>query len=96
MKYKIFNLDENGRIYFTKENLENLMDEVYNEGYEEGKKAGKIQYVPYPQLNNPNTTPNNPLNPYITWQGPNDVPTSITTASNLYSTNTNSINTKGE
>lgn len=31
MKYKIFNLDKNGRISFTKEELEKLLDEVYND-----------------------------------------------------------------
>lgn len=96
MKYKILTPAEDGRFYFTKEQLEELLNETYNDGYEDGKKVGHITYIPYPQLNNPNTTPNNPLNPYITWLGPNDVPTSITTASNSYSTNTNSINTKGE
>lgn len=98
MKYKIFSLDENERIYFLKENLENLLDEVYNEGYEEGKKAGNIQYVPYPQVSNPPAQPYNPLNPnpYITWLGPNDVPPSFSTSDNSYSTNTSAINTKGE
>lgn len=52
MKYKIFNLDKNGRISFTKEELEKLLDEVYNDGYEQGSK----KYI-YP------TTYTEPYNP---------------------------------
>ena len=98
MKYKILSLDENGKISFTKEELEKLLDEVYTDGYQEGKKAGNIQYVPYPQVSNLFAQPYNPLNPnpYIIWLGPNDVPPSFSTSDNSYSTNTSAINTKGE
>lgn len=91
-KYKILVPNaENGLFYFTKEHLEELMDEVYNEGYEEGKKAGNIQYVPYPQVNNPL----NP-NPYITWLGPNDVPPNLSNINNgQYTTTTTTTTNKG-
>lgn len=36
MKYKILQLDEHGRISFTKEELEKLLDEVYEEGRRDG------------------------------------------------------------
>ncbi len=39
MKYKILQLDANGRISFTKEELEKLLDEVYDNGYEDGRKT---------------------------------------------------------
>lgn len=38
MKYKILTPDENGNFVFTKDELEKLLEEVYNEGVEEGKK----------------------------------------------------------
>lgn len=75
MTYKILTPNNSDETFtFTKEDLEKLLHDVYNEGYEEGKKAGNIHYVPYPQISNP-SVPYNPLNPYyVTWLGPNDVP----------------------
>lgn len=87
MSYKILTPNNSdGTFTFTKEDLEKLLNDVYNEG----KKAGNIHYIPYPQINNP-VEPYNPLNPYVTWMGPNDVPstsdnsrtyTNVTTARN--------------
>jgi len=37
MKVKVFYPDFDGRISLTKEELENLLDEVYDEGYHDGK-----------------------------------------------------------
>ena len=48
MKYKILQLDANGRISFTKEELEELLDEVYNSGYEDGRKTCQWPYWTYP------------------------------------------------
>lgn len=48
MKYKILQLDANGRISFTKEELEDLLEEVYNNGYDDGRKT--CNYYPY-QIN---------------------------------------------
>ena len=45
MKYKILQLDANGRISFTKEELEDLLEEVYNNGYDDGRKT--CNYYPY-------------------------------------------------
>lgn len=39
MKVKVFSPDFDGRISFTKEELENLLDEVYSEGYYDGKQT---------------------------------------------------------
>ena len=48
MKYKILQLDANGRISFTKEELEKLLDEVYDNGYEDGRKTCYYPYWTYP------------------------------------------------
>ena len=47
MKYKILQLDANGRISFTKEELEKLLDEVYDNGYEDGRKTCQWPYWTY-------------------------------------------------
>ena len=39
MKVKVFYPDFDGRISLTKEELENLLDEVYDEGYHDGKQT---------------------------------------------------------
>ena len=44
MKYKILQLDEHGRISFSKEELEKLLDEVYEEGRRDGYGW---RYYPY-------------------------------------------------
>lgn len=93
MSYKILiPNNSDGTFTFTKEDLEKLLDDVYNEGYKEGKKAGNIHYIPYPQINNP-VEPYNPLNPYVTWMGSNDVPPSCRDSSgSAYSTVTTTRN----
>ena len=52
MKYKILQLDANGRISFTKEELEELLDEVYNSGYEDGRKTCQWPYYWSPTWTN--------------------------------------------
>lgn len=37
MKIKVFYPDRDGRISFTKKELEELLDEVYKEGYNDAK-----------------------------------------------------------
>ena len=93
MKYKILTPNNcEGTFTLTKEQLEELLDKVYNEGYEEGKKAGNIAYIPYPQINNP-VEPYNPLKPYVTWNGANDIPPNLSETSNShYSSTTIAIN----
>lgn len=36
-KIKVFTLNKEGKIEFTKEQLEQLLNETYNEGYEDGQ-----------------------------------------------------------
>lgn len=55
IKYKVFTPDKNNKVSFTKQELENLLTEVYNEGYRDGQSStwyvnyGNHSYV-YPQL----------------------------------------------
>lgn len=46
MKVKIFIPNSNGKIEFTKDELEKLLDEVYQEGYDEGRQNCIISYPP--------------------------------------------------
>ena len=47
MKYKILQLDEHGRISFSKEELEKLLDEVYEEGRRDGYGWRYYPYITY-------------------------------------------------
>ena len=39
LKYKVFTPDKNNKMSFTKQELENLLTEVYNEGYRDGQSS---------------------------------------------------------
>jgi hypothetical protein len=48
MKVKVFTLNENKKVEFTQEELEKLLDEVYEDGVTEGKKSNYYYYrYPY-------------------------------------------------
>ena len=92
MKYKLIEptIQDGKFVYqFTKEELEKLLDEVYNEGFYEGASMSQTKIIKYP-VNDPNSTGYPQfINPYVTWQGPNDVPPSCTDGSSYkYSTAT--------
>lgn len=92
MKYKLIEPTiQDGKFFyqFTKESLEKLLDEVYNEGLSDGELKAQSEIIKCPN-NDPKSTGYTPfLNPYITWQGPNDVPPSCTDGSSYkYSTAT--------
>lgn len=72
-RYKIFAVDENNMIKFTKEELESILDETYNDGFSDGKLVAQTTLIHYP-TNDPGSTDNNPLNPYVIWTGPTDIP----------------------
>lgn len=79
MKYKLIEPTiQDGKFFyqFTKEELEKLLDEVYNEGFYEGASMSQTKIIRYPS-NEPGSSgyPSFP-NPYVTWMGPNDVPPS--------------------
>lgn len=42
IKYKVFVPDTSGKITFTKIELENLLNEVYHEGYTDGQMSNMI------------------------------------------------------
>ena len=62
MKVKIFTPDLNGRISFTKEELQQLLDEVYREGYNDARPY-YYWTTPYTNI----TTSNPRLENNITW-----------------------------
>ena len=45
IKYKVFVPDTSGKITFTKTELENLLTEVYNEGYSDGQMSNMSNMV---------------------------------------------------
>ena len=46
MKTKIFTKNEKGKIEFTEKELKALLDEIYNEGYNDGKSRSYIYTTP--------------------------------------------------
>lgn len=59
MKYKILRLNQDGIIAFTQKELEELLDEIYQDGYENGRRSVGIVY--YPRWNWGYTTTTTPL-----------------------------------
>lgn len=52
IKYKVFTPDKNNKVSFTKQELENLLTEVYNEGYRDGQSSTwNVSYGTTPSLN---------------------------------------------
>ena len=68
-KYKLIKVGEDGWVHLPFEEMQKLLDDVYNDGYSEGCK-NKYYYWTYPTTT---TTPN------ITWSTStsNDVPLTI-------------------
>lgn len=58
MKIKILYPNEQGKLEFSKVELEKLLTEAYNEGYADGQKV-TIYTGSYPYSNNPSWTYNN-------------------------------------
>ena len=51
MKVKVFETNHNGKIKFTRAELEKLLNEVYTEGYRDGESSGSWTWTK-PYLNN--------------------------------------------
>ena len=51
MKVKVFESNHNGKIEFTRAELENLLNEIYKEGYHDGESSGSWTWTK-PYLNN--------------------------------------------
>lgn len=47
MKVKVFTKNQNGKIEFTEDELRKLLDEIYNEGYWDGKGNNFFYTTPY-------------------------------------------------
>lgn len=69
MKYKILTPNENGMFEFTKEELEKFMEEIYDEGYNDGRKYT----ITTPSYPDPIT------HPYVTWTDSKTAPVRTTT-----------------
>ncbi len=54
----VIDTNKNGKIEYTKEQLEDLLKKAYDEGYEEGLKRTVITYPWRPTYYTTNTTPN--------------------------------------
>ena len=46
MKTRYFFLNKDGKVEFTKKELDKLLEDVYDEGYTAGKAYGSITYYP--------------------------------------------------
>ena len=57
MKTKFFTKNNKGKVEFTEKELKKLLDEIYNEGYFDGRASKTYTY----------TTPWYPNTPYYTW-----------------------------
>lgn len=53
MRIKVFYPNDEGKIEFTREELEKLINEVYNEGKSDGTTVYPITYPTYPTITNP-------------------------------------------
>lgn len=60
-KIKVFNLNKEGKIEFTKEELEKLLNETYEDGYLEGKSHTFTWATPYYSGNKEITLLNNDM-----------------------------------
>ena len=79
MQVKVFKFDKTGKVSFTQEELEKLLNEVYNGGYWDGKRSNNYWTWTSPWYSNSTyyTTTNTDLNvstaknteqkPHITW-----------------------------
>lgn len=75
MKYKIYTVNADNKIEFTKEELQKLMDDVYQEGYKDGKDNFTITTPSLPR-SYPDTTGTQVkpwwYEPTVTMQSSND------------------------
>lgn len=89
MKVKILYPEPDGSIRFSKQEIQSLLDEVYKEGYEDGKKNSSINYNPFYYGNSVTTTPQYTLNSTSTSNSSNDViycPNDVPTSAEAYNT----------
>lgn len=80
MKIKVFTTDKNGKIAISKDELQEIINEAYWEGYTNGTKSGKSWTVTTPWT----TTP------YYNWSTTTSDSSSITIGANEITNNTSS------
>lgn len=80
MKIKVFTTDKNGKIAISKDELQEIINEAYWEGYANGTKSEKTWTVTTPWT----TTP------YYNWSTTTNGSSSITIGANEITNNTNS------
>lgn len=96
MQVKVFKFDKNGKVSFTQAELEKLLNEVYNGGYSDGKRAGNYWTwtSPYWTWSNSNLTltgtDTTTTNPNITWSTTTNSVDNTITAS-MYTENSNDV-----
>ena len=61
MKYKILTPNKDGNFIFKKEELENLLEEIYNDGFVEGSKWFYQNIRPYGSTYNPTVSCSDPI-----------------------------------
>ena len=81
MKIKVFTTDKNGKIAISKDELQEIINEAYWEGYANGTKSGKTWTV---------TTPWTTTTPYYNWSTTTNGSSSITIGANEITNDTNS------
>ena len=79
MKIKVFTTDKNGKIAISKDELQEIINEAYWEGYANGTKSEKTWTVTTPWT----TTP------YYNWSTTTNGSSSITIGTNEVANNTN-------
>ena len=72
MKIKIFTTDKNGKITLSKDELQDIVNEAYYEGYRNGEQNGKSYII---------TSPHWWDTPYYSWSVSTDGSSSITIGS---------------
>lgn len=103
MQVKVFKFDKNGKVSFTQAELEKLLNEVYNGGYSDGKRAGNywtwtspywISSTTYSNATNATLTGSDTAttvhNPNITWTTTNNSTDNTITAT-MYTDENNDV-----
>lgn len=80
MKIKVFTTDKNGKIAISKDELQEIINEAYWEGYTNGTKSGKSWTVTTPWT----------ATPYYNWSTTTSDSSSITIGANEITNNTSS------
>lgn len=88
MKTKVFTKNEKDKIEFTEKELKALLDEIYNEGYNDGKNRSYVYTTPYTLQ---------PWSQYRTWcTTDSTVAKGVTTTATTAGTSSSTLTIKGD